>query len=133
MANKITETVSLKITGPSFSATMSGTAITDQSGSHYTEQTQIISVAAPEQLDIAPDITEGSLGYLLVRNMGSPPAALTDPENVVDIATDEGMENKIATVRPGKGAFIPPPEGTVVFWAKAALADVTVIFLAVEK
>jgi hypothetical protein len=133
MANKITETISLRIQGTSFAATLSGTGTVDQVGSNYTEETQTIPTASAVLLDIGVDIVEGNLGYLIVRNLAAPPAAAGDPKNIIDIATDDAMVNKIASIDPSKGGFIPPPGGTVGLYAKAQLADTQIVFLAIEK
>lgn len=135
MANKITESISLTITGPSFSAKMAGAVTSEQEGSHYTEQTQVIpSGTESEILDIAVDIPDGGLGYLIVRNMElKVDGVALDAQNAVDIATDEAIQNVIATIQPEKGVFLPPPNGTTQLWARAKNADAQIIFLAIQK
>jgi hypothetical protein len=123
-ANKITETITLKIAGTNFSASVTGGVTVDQVGTNYTEETQTITAAAPVQLDINPNIVEGNLGFLILKNV--------DVANAVNIATDSAMGNIIATIKATRAAYIPPPGGTVVLWAQAVGADVQVVFLACE-
>jgi len=132
MANKITETISLKITGASFAASMSGAVTIDQVGSNYTEETQTIISADAVALDIGAGIAEGSLGYLIVKNLAAAPVGDAEPNNI-DIATDEPMANKIATIGPGKSNYISPPAGTVALWGQAQVTDAQIVFLAIEK
>ncbi len=131
MANKITQSISLKISGTSFSAQVAGIVTTTQVGSNYTEETQLITVADAIALDIGSNISEGDLGYLLIRNLGEVDA--TDATaNFVAIATDEPMANKVATIPPGQGILILPPAGTIALWGQSTVNDVQIIFLAVE-
>lgn len=124
MANKITQSITLKIAGSSFTASITGSSTVDQVGTNYTEETQIIPEAAAVLLDIGSSIPEGQLGYLEVKNL--------DAENSVDIATDTDMVNKIATITAGGFSLITPPGGTVALYAKANTADVQIVFLAIE-
>ena len=125
MANKITQSNTLKISGSSFTASITGNIVTDQVGTNYTEETQLITEAAAVALDIGSSIPEGQLGYLLVKNL--------DTENPVDIATDVDMVNKIATIVAGGGNQISPPGGTIALYAKATTADVQIVFLAIQS
>lgn len=124
MANKITQSITLKIAGSSFTASITGSSTIDQVGTNYTEETQLIPEAAAVVLDIGTSIPEGQLGYLEVKNL--------DTANPVDIATDADMVNKIATVAAGGFSLITPPGGTVALYAKATTADVQIVFLAIQ-
>ncbi len=135
MANTIKETITLSISGPNFSASLGGSATSTQIGSNYTEESGLAETAAGVPIDINGKITEGNLGYLVVRNIAAPlptPATAAD-QPFIDIATDDAMANKIATIQPGKGSFIAVPGGTVALWAKGNLVDVPYVFLAIEK
>lgn len=113
---------------------MTGQVTVDQVGSNYVQETQLATQAAAVQLDIQSDIAEGNLGFLMIRNL-SPlpnPAPLIANQNAVDVATDEAMTNKIATIYPEKSMYIPPPGGTKSIWVKAKFSDAPIIFLAVE-
>ena len=125
MANKITVSVSLQIAGTQVSAKLAGSSTVNQVGSNYGEETQTITESAGVALDIPATITEGNLGYLVVKNL--------DAANPIDIATDDAMLHKIATVLAGQTVLIFPPGGTVALWGKATTADVASAFLAVEK
>ena len=125
MANKITQQITLTLQGVSSRVSMSGQVTREQAGSNYGEETQTIDNAAATALDIPAAITEGNLGELMIRNL--------DAANPIDIATDDGMLHKIATVLAGKGNLISPPAGTVALWAKATGAPVQIEFLAIEK
>jgi hypothetical protein len=130
MANKITETISLRLAGTQSAASMAGTVTTDQVGTNYVQETQNADSSTAAALDITAGITEGNLGYLMIRNLATPNETSS---NTVDVATDAQMTNKIATILPGKGAFIPPPAGTVALWIKANVTDCQIAFLAIEK
>jgi hypothetical protein len=132
-ANKITETITLKIAGTSLSASVGASVTTDQVGSNYNEETQLITAAVPVKIDISPDIADGNLGYFIARNLSVPQSGVLPADSTyVDIATDAAMVNKIATMQPGRGHYSPPPAGTVNLWAQAHGADVQIIFLAIE-
>lgn len=125
MANKVTEGITLSITGlGSGSTSLAGSITFDQLGTNFTKETQIISASAGTLLDIGSAITEGNLGYLMVRNL--------DQNNSVDFATDSAMTKPIATIKPGKGNYVSPPAGTVGIYGKAQNADVQICFLAIE-
>jgi hypothetical protein len=119
--NSITETIALKVSGTAFSASMTGSTVTPQNGANFTEETQTIATSATA-LAIGTQIV--TLGYLMIKN--------TDATNYVDIATDDAMAHLIATIKPGKCAYIPSPGGTTALWAKANTAAVQIVFLAVE-
>jgi hypothetical protein len=125
MANKISRSVTVRLSGSNFSASMSGNTTQDQVGSNYTEETQLITESAPVQLDIGASIAEGNLGDLIVKNL--------DPTNYIELATDSGMLHKIATITAGKSDVVSPPGGTVGIWGQANTADVQIAFLAIEK
>jgi len=124
MANKITQTITLKVAGSASTASVSSTTNVDQVGTNYTEQTQVITESAPVQLDIGDSIPEGQLGYLLVKNL--------DAANPIDIATDNGMVNTIATIAANTGSTVSSPNGTTTLYAKATTADVQIVFLAIQ-
>ncbi len=124
MANKITISVSLALAGSQVSARLAGSVTANQVGTNYGEETQTITQSAGIALDIPASITEGNLGYLVVKNL--------DAANPIAIATDSGMTHKIATIAAGQAVLILPPAGTVALWGKATTADVKVAFLAVE-
>jgi len=129
MANKITESISLSIKGTSLSATMGGSVTIDQQGDNYTDETQDVPADVWTQLDIGSSIAEGDLGYLMIRNLTDPDAGAG---NDVEIATDNAGANRIAAVKPAKGNFISPPDGTVGLYAKPKIAGTKIAFLAIE-
>src|SRR6266496_1068583 len=101
MANTIKESITLSISGPNFSASLGGSSTTTQIGSNYTEESALAETAAGVALDINSNIIEGNLGYLVVRNIAAPlpaPATAADQPSI-DIATDDAMANKIATIQ----------------------------------
>ncbi len=124
MANKITQEITLKVAGVSSTASITSKTTIDQVGTNYTEETQLITSSAAVQLDIGTSIPEGQLGYLLVKNL--------DTANPIDIATDEAMTNKIATIAANNGSTVSSPGGTTVLWALATTADVQIVFLAIQ-
>ncbi len=134
-ANKITESISLKLVSPGGTDSLSGSVVLDQIGSNFVKETQLITTADAIALDIPADIVNGKLGYLMIRNLAPIAVPPVDPaaEAYVDIALDEPMVNKIATIRPGKGAYIPPPGGVTALWGQANGADVQIIFFAIES
>ena len=135
-ANKITETITLRIAGTSVAASMTGQLTFEQQGSNYVQETQLATVDAAVALDIQSDIEEGNLGYLMIRNLATLPKNPTPPkdeQNAIDVATDAGMTNKIATVYPERSLFIPPPGGTKGIWVQAKFADAPIVFLAIES
>ena len=132
--NKITTTVTLKLVSPGGTDTLTATVTTDQVGSNFSKETQLITTADAIQLDIPSDIADGKLGQLMIRNMSAvanPTVALAD-ETYIDIALDEPMVNKIARVRPQECHLINSPAGTSTLFLQAHGADVPIIFFAIE-
>jgi hypothetical protein len=132
-ANKITESLTISIRGAAFSASMTATATADQLGSAYNEESQTITSATVTKLDINPDIPDGKLGYFIFKNTSVPQVGVLPVDaTYIDIATDDTMTNKIATVQPGRAAYLPIPGGTVNLWAQAHGANTPSVFLAIE-
>lgn len=121
-ANTITETITLSISGPGITAkSVAGTTQTAQVGSNFTCETQTIATGSWQAIDIGSSI--GTLGYLAVRNL--------DATNYVQISIDNAGTKIVATVKPGKGVYIPAVAGAT-YYAEANTAAVQIEFLAIE-
>lgn len=132
-ANVITIATTVSIKGTGISASLAASDSVNQVGSAYNEETQVITSAAPVKLNINPDIQDGNLMVLSLRNTAAVVAGVAAADaNYIDIATDSTMTNKIATIPPSKSHPIPTPGGTVNLWAQAHLADIPCVFLAIE-
>lgn len=132
MANKIKVTISLGISGVGANSTLSSSYTADQIGSNFTHQTQLIGTTA-EALDIGTDIATGSLGYLVLRNLETPPLGATQTTgNVISVYSDAGATQKIAEVLPGHTILMPPSTLSTTVYCKASTATALLEFLAVE-
>lgn len=131
--NQITLTLNVAVKDGSGGVSMTGTDNVQQVGSNYSKMTQVVTSGVPVKLLIDPNIADGDLGYLTVRNLGVAIAGnLAADQPYLDVATDAGMLNKIMNVPPGHARFITPPGGTVNLWAQAHNSDVPATTMAIE-
>src|SRR5689334_11671718 len=113
MANEISISASLAVSKGGMVLTGTGNAQLDMAGEDMIHTTQIIGTSA-ETLALV-DLA-GTPGYVMVKNL--------DATNFVELATDSGMVNKFAKIRPGKLALFEPTTGTI--YARADTAAVRV-------
>lgn len=120
MANTITMSGALRVSGTGIEVSLSQSINATQIGSDYSAQTQAIGTSA-EQLDISSDL--GTPGWLMIWNL--------DPTNYVQIALDSGVSTQIfAKLTAGQFCIIPPQTATI--YAKANTAPCNIALLAIE-
>jgi hypothetical protein len=124
MANKITISIGVRLSGTGFSISGATSSTIDQVGTDYTAESQLIDKTTPALLDIGTGITEGQLGFLWVRN--------TDEANFVTLSSDAPGAVPIAKIPAGRSILLHPDGGTKVIYAKADTANVVVDFMAIE-
>lgn len=119
MANSISFSASLALTGSGITAALSASKTATQSGSDFTNQSQLIGFASAELLDLGSDI--GTTGYMMVINQ--------DATNFVEFSLND-FTQKFAKLRAGEFFIIPVSTGTI--YAKADTGACLVSVLAIE-
>ncbi len=126
MANTVTETITVSLSGTNVSVSLNGSTSTPQVGSNYTKETQIIATGSWQALDVGAAITAGTLGWLVVRNLD--PATSTSS---VSIASSSDGTNLVGKLTGGRGIYIAASPAKT-YYAEATGASVQVEFLAIE-